>query len=85
VYEVILLRKCRKFLDAFQFQEHERVVKSIIELEQNPRPRGVEKLKGSEFWRIREGNYRIVYVIDDKNRTVTITRIGHRREIYRDI
>jgi mRNA interferase RelE/StbE len=48
-----------------------------------PRPPGCKKLKGGDnVWRIRVGDYRIVYVIDDAARTVDVTRIAHRREVY---
>jgi mRNA interferase RelE/StbE len=48
-----------------------------------PRPTGCKKLKGGDKeWRIRVGDYRIVYVIDDRAKTVDVTRIAHRREVY---
>ncbi|MGH9101893.1 MAG: type II toxin-antitoxin system RelE family toxin [Acidimicrobiales bacterium] len=53
-------------------------------LADDPRPRGCEKLAGmADAWRIRSGNYRVVYTIDDHVQVVTITRVGHRREVYR--
>ena len=56
----------------------------IVELEQNPRPHGCTKLEGSEDeYRVRVGDYRILYVIDDKAKLVTIARVRHRREAYR--
>ena len=51
-------------------------------LEENPRPRGVQKLSGREEYRLRVGDYRILYVIDDGNHTVTIVAVGHRHEVY---
>jgi mRNA interferase RelE/StbE len=52
-------------------------------LADEPRPAGCRKLAGlDDAWRIRVGDYRIVYVVDDLARTVTVTRIGHRRDIY---
>jgi len=57
---------------------------AILELEQTPRPHGCTKLEGSENeYRVRVGDYRILYVIDDKARLVTIARVRHRREAYR--
>jgi len=53
-------------------------------LEQNPRPHGCTKLEGSEDeYRVRVGDYRILYVIDDKAKLVTVARVRHRREAYR--
>jgi len=55
----------------------------VKELEAYPRPPGSEKLSGEEKYRLRQGDYRVLYSIDDKTMTVTIVKIGHRREIYR--
>jgi len=59
------------------------VFEAIKGLAQNPRPRGIEKVKSTGLWRIRQGDYRIVYAIDDKKSLVIVVRVGHRREIYR--
>lgn len=57
---------------------------AILGLEQHPRPHGYTKLEGSEDeYRVRVGDYRILYVIDDKTRLVTIARVRHRRDAYR--
>ncbi|MBI4323396.1 MAG: type II toxin-antitoxin system RelE/ParE family toxin [Candidatus Omnitrophica bacterium] len=57
---------------------------AIVELEQNPRPHGYTKLEGSEDeYRVRVGDYRILYVIDDKAKLVTIAHVRHRRDAYR--
>ena len=59
-------------------------LKAIIGLAQQPRPAGVVKLAGStNDWRIRIGEYRIVYEIDDAAQTVTVFRVGHRSDVYR--
>jgi mRNA interferase RelE/StbE len=55
----------------------------ILELAENPRPEGSQKLRNREGWRIRSGDYRIIYEIDDKNKNILILHIGHLREIYR--
>jgi len=62
-----------------------RVVKAIDNLAQNPRPDGVKKIKGSDenLYRIRVGDYRILYIIDDVIRVVNVNKVGHRKEIYR--
>lgn len=61
-----------------------RIVPKIDALAANPRPHGVEKLAGHENrYRVRVGEYRVVYVIDDGSRLVTVAVIGHRREVYR--
>ena len=57
---------------------------AILDLEQTPRPHGCTKLEGSEHeYRVRVGDYRILYVIDDKAKVVTIAHVRHRRDAYR--
>lgn len=56
---------------------------AITGLAENPRPQGYIKLKGEEAYRIRVGNYRIIYEIDDGKITVTVVAVGHRKDIYR--
>ncbi len=61
-----------------------RIIDRIQALADDPRPHGCEKLAGySDRFRIRQGNYRVVYLIDDQRREVTIFKIGDRKEIYR--
>ncbi|HZV36496.1 MAG TPA: type II toxin-antitoxin system RelE/ParE family toxin [Verrucomicrobiae bacterium] len=66
-------------------QDHQtRIVSHIDALAENPRPHGCKKLRGEEnFWRIRIGDYRVIYQIRDKIAVVIVLVIGHRREIYR--
>jgi mRNA interferase RelE/StbE len=60
-----------------------RLLPKIRELARNPRPAGCKKLHGyKNRWRIRAGNYRVVYAIDDMGKSVDITRIAHRKEVY---
>ena len=59
-----------------------RVDAALLALENNPRPHGCLKMRGSSEWRIRIGTYRIRYLIDDTGRVITVTRIRHRREVY---
>jgi mRNA interferase RelE/StbE len=61
----------------------QRITQRIKELAANPRPSGSEKLAGQDSYRIRQGDYRIVYTVDDDQRLVEIIKIGHRREVYR--
>lgn len=69
----------RNLLDA----DRRRIISKITALQENPRPFGCEKLKGEEAFRIRQGNYRIIYTVDDDTHAVTIVKVGHRREVYR--
>jgi mRNA interferase RelE/StbE len=81
-YQVHILRSAEKEMDRLPATVHARLCKRILSLEDNPRPRGVKKLSGREEYRLRVGDYRILYVIDDGNHTVTIVAVGHRREVY---
>ena len=61
-----------------------RIVQRIQALTRDPRPQGAEKLAGyADRYRIRQGSYRIIYLIDDEHREVTIFKIGHRKDVYR--
>jgi mRNA interferase RelE/StbE len=79
-YEVRLRRVAQKGLDALSERDYEIVAKGISTLEENPRPPRVKKLADSGLWRIRVGQYRIVYAIDDETRVVTLVRMARRRE-----
>jgi mRNA interferase RelE/StbE len=60
-----------------------RVAARIDALCEEPRPSGCKKLAGSDYWRIRIGDYRVLYSIEDAKLTVLVVRVGHRREVYR--
>lgn len=73
-----------KELRDLQRGDLQRIMDRIRGLADDPRPSGCEKLAGvSDAWRIRSGNFRIVYVVDDRAQVVTVTRVGHRREVYK--
>jgi mRNA interferase RelE/StbE len=59
------------------------VYEAIERLQEEPRPPGCRKLSDREGWRLRVGDYRVIYEIDDEQRTVTVLQVGHRRDIYR--
>ena len=63
--------------------ELNRILEKIESLSENPRPSGSQKLSGQERYRIRHGRYRILYSIQDKELTVWIVKVGHRKDVYR--
>jgi mRNA interferase RelE/StbE len=64
--------------------DRSRIVANIYALSSNPRPHGSEKLAGyDDRYRVRQGNYRIVYLVDDRRSEVTIYKIGNRKDVYR--
>jgi mRNA interferase RelE/StbE len=83
MYRVDLRRQVQKSLDKLPKSDFQSVIEAIKGLAQTPRPRGIEKVKTIGLWRIRQGDYRIIYAIDDNDHLVTVVRVGHRREIYR--
>ncbi|MFO7772477.1 MAG: type II toxin-antitoxin system RelE/ParE family toxin [Dehalococcoidia bacterium] len=85
MYRIELRRLAQRALDRLQKADFQAVVEAVNDLAQTPRPRRIEKVKGTDLWRIRQGDYRIVYAIDDNQQLVTVVHIGHRREIYRSL
>jgi mRNA interferase RelE/StbE len=83
-YAVIIENKAQKNFLMLSSPFDTAVKKHIDALEKDPRPVGVKKLAGAEYgYRVRAGDYRILYTIDDKRKIVTVFRIRHRREVYR--
>jgi mRNA interferase RelE/StbE len=85
MYKLELRRQAQRSLDRLAKSDFKAVIKSIHDLTITPRPRGIEKVQATGLWRIRQGDYRIIYEIKDNEHIVTIVRVGHRREIYRMI
>jgi mRNA interferase RelE/StbE len=82
-YSVVLKSSAQKELDALDDPVFRRIDRKILALAENPRPAGCKKLKGyRDQWRIRIGDWRVVYFIDDSAKRVSITRVAHRREVY---
>ncbi|PSR00552.1 MAG: type II toxin-antitoxin system mRNA interferase toxin, RelE/StbE family [Bacteroidetes bacterium QS_9_68_14] len=83
-HEVFLLRRAQKALSKIgPGRDYERLQEAIWELGDDPKPHGSIKLSGRDGRRIRVGNYRVIYEIDDDAREVTVLDVGHRRDIYR--
>lgn len=82
-YSLEIKQSAQKELDALDDALFNRIDRKILALSDNPRPAGCKKLKGyKDQWRVRVGDYRVIYVIDDTTRTVSLTRVAHRREVY---
>lgn len=85
MFEITLERSAEKDLRRLSDEVHDRVIESISLLATNPRPRSSKKLAGSKSnWRLRVGDYRVLYEIADSIRVVRVYRVRHRREVYRD-
>lgn len=76
-------QSAQRELDALDDALFARIDRKILALADNPRPSGCKKLKGyKDQWRVRAGDWRVLYIIDDAAKLVTVTRIAHRREVY---
>jgi len=82
-YDLRIKASAAKALEALPRNDRKKVARKMQELAHEPRPHGCEKLSGEEKYRVRQGNYRVAYSIDDDGRNVLIVKIGHRREVYR--
>jgi mRNA interferase RelE/StbE len=84
VYEVYLEKAAENDLKRLPTITFQRIIPQVRALAENPRPSGCRKLTGSKSdWRIRIGDYRVLYEIDEKTKSVRIMRVRHRREAYR--
>lgn len=83
-YNIFFRDSVRKDLEAIPKGDLQRIIERIGKLADDPRPIGSEKLSGQEKYRVRQGNYRIVYSIQDNELTVWVVKVGHRREVYRN-
>ncbi len=84
-YQVVFTKKVSKEIRQLNKKDIPLIVEKAASLEQDPRPDGSKKLSGirEDFWRVRVGNYRIIYLIEDKIKVVKVTKVGHRKNIYK--
>ena len=82
-YRLVIKPSAAKEIEALPKQDRRRIVAKILSLSRNPRPPGCEKLSGHDQYRLRQGNYRILYEIRDLVLVVVVVKVGHRRDVYR--
>jgi mRNA interferase RelE/StbE len=82
-YEILLKRSAERELATLPGNVHDRIVERINHLGTVPRPHGSARLRGHDGYRIRVGDYRVLYVVEDARRRVVIVAVGHRRDVYR--
>jgi len=82
-YELAFKKSVAKDLRAVPKEEVKRILQRIRSLADDPRPAGCEKLSGRERYRVRQGAYRIIYGIQDRELLVLVVKVGHRRDVYR--
>ena len=81
-YTISIKKSAEKELKKLSAEMYLRVRKGILNLAENPRQNGCKQLKGKESYRIREGNFRIIYEIEDDVLIIMVVKIGHRKEVY---
>ena len=82
-YRLLIKPSAAKELEGLPTKDRRRVATRVQALSAQPRPPGCEKLTAADLYRVRQGNYRVLYEVRDQNLTVTIFKIGHRRDVYR--
>jgi mRNA interferase RelE/StbE len=82
-YRVVFRKSVAQDLRRIPNRDLQRILAMIELLSEEPRPPGIEKLSGQEKYRVRQGNYRIIYEINDDEIVVVVVKIGHRKDVYR--
>ena len=82
-YKLFIKPSAKKELQKIPNPDFSRITNRIEKLASDPRPQGCEKLSNDEKYRVRQGNYRIIYLIDDVEEEVIIYKIGHRSDVYK--
>jgi len=82
-YQIIIKPSAQKDLDKLPIKELRKIISKLKLLEQNPRPIGIQKLSNDDGYRIRSGNYRVLFLINDKAGKIDIYRIKHRKDVYK--
>ena len=82
-FDLVFKESVSKDLKELPTQDVQRILERIDALRDEPRPQGSVKLSGKEYYRVRQGNYRIIYEIQDAQLVVIVIKVGHRREVYR--
>ena len=82
-YKLLIKPSAVKELEALPAKDRRRLVARLQRLSSDPRPPGSEKLSGHDLYRIRQGNYRVLYSVEDLALVVLVIKVGHRRDVYR--
>ena len=82
-YKILFRKSVARDIRRIPNQDVRRILKTIVSLSEEPRPSGAEQLSGQERYRVRQGNYRIIYEINDNEVIVVVVKVGHRKDVYR--
>jgi mRNA interferase RelE/StbE len=83
-YRVEIRKQASKELSRIGLEDRRRIGRAIEGLAEDPRPAGCRKLRDREGWRIRVGDYRVLYQIEEGRLVVVVVRVGHRKDVYRE-
>lgn len=82
-YRILIKPSAVKEIEAIPLKkDRQKIIERIGKLALNPRPSGCEKLTGQNKYRLRQGRYRILYAIQDRDLIVCVVKVGHRKEVY---
>ena len=83
-YSILIKPSAVKEIESIGIKrDRRRIIAQITELADDPRPLGCEKLSGQDKYRVRQGKYRIVYSIEDRDLVIYVVKVGHRKDVYR--
>ena len=82
-YAVRIMASAERDMKSLPSSVFHRISDVILSLESGPRPRTCKRLHGREGYRVRVGDYRIIYLVDDASRSVDVVAVGHRKDVYR--
>ena len=80
-YKILFRKSVARDIRRIPNQDIRRILKTIVSLSENPRPSGAERLSGQERYRVRQGNYRIIYEKNDEEVIVVVVKVGHRKDV----
>ena len=83
-YRIVIKKSAAKEIEKIQKQDRIRIVEKIRSLSSDPHPSGSKKLSRKEKYRIRQGNFRILYQVIDDALVINVVKVGHRRDIYKN-
>ncbi|MFU8848759.1 MAG: type II toxin-antitoxin system RelE family toxin [Opitutales bacterium] len=83
-YRIVIKKSAAKEIERIEKRDRIRIIEKIRSLAEDPHPVGSKKLSGQEKYRIRQGNYRILYQVKNEELIINVVKVGHRRDIYKN-
>ena len=83
-YRIVIKKSAAKEIERIAKNDRIRIIEKIKSLSQDPHPTGSKKLSGQEKYRMRQGNYRILYQVIDDELIINVVKVGHRQDVYKN-